>query len=250
MASVMRSRVLLAFVVAACTTAMPDATLSNGSGDETGMGSGGADGPAPQCSVDADCVLAAARCCDCPTFAMPVDPADDICAGVTCPMPGPSCPANIHAACEQAQCALACDVVQCDQQCPDGFVIDSNGCATCACLQVTNRTCSASSDCAEVPADCCGCALGGSDTAVPSGQVASWQAGLDCPPSPSCPGVSTCDASDTPSCVQGACALAPPLPATACGRSDLPPCGSGTICTLNADAGATAQGVGVCVPAT
>jgi hypothetical protein len=246
----MRPAFVLAFVVAACSTTANDATLSNGSGDGTGGGSGGIEGPAAECAADSDCVLAAARCCDCPTFAMPVDPATDICAGVTCPMPGPSCPANIHAACEQAQCAIACDIAACDQQCSDGFMIDSNGCATCSCFAVSDRTCTASSDCAEVPADCCGCALGGSDTAVPTGDVASWEAGLDCPPSPSCPGVTTCDPGASPSCVQGACALAPALPANACGRPDLAPCAAGMVCALNADPQATAQGVGICVPAS
>jgi hypothetical protein len=241
--------VLAILLAAACTQSSAD-KLTNGTGmGSNGNGTGGADAPA-QCATDNDCALAAARCCDCPTFAMMVDPATNICAGVTCPMPGiNSCPTNIHAACVQTQCELACNVVQCDQQCPDGFAIDSNGCTTCSCAAVTSRSCTTGSDCSEVPADCCGCALGGSDTAVPSSQVASWETGLDCPPSPSCPGVSTCDTSETPACVQGACALAPPLPANACGRPDLAACGSGMICALNADPQATAQGVGVCVPA-
>ncbi len=239
---------LVLVLVAACTSESPNAeTIMGDGGGSDGGGNGGSIG---ECDIDSDCVAAGARCCDCPTFAMPVDPDNNICAGVSCPMPNPSCLNDVHAACAQGQCVLACDVVECDQECPDGFAIDANGCSTCSCFAVTDRTCNAGSDCTEVPADCCGCALGGSDTAVPSGDVASFQAGLDCPTSPSCPGVNTCQADLDPACVQGACALQPPLPANACGRPDLAACGSGTICALNSDPVATAQGVGTCIPST
>jgi len=235
--------VLLALLAACSGSQYPEGLTDIGSGE-------GANGAAAECQTDGDCVLAAARCCDCPTFAMPVDPAVDICAGVTCPVPGPTCAANVHAACVQSTCELACDAIECDQSCPDGFAVDASGCATCACLEVADRTCTASTDCVEVPADCCGCAKGGMDTAVPSADAPSNEAGLDCPSSPACPGVSTCQADLSPQCVQGTCALQPALPATACGRPDLPPCGAGTICALNVDPQATAQGVGVCVPPT
>jgi hypothetical protein len=226
-----------------------DAALDNGGGYGGGSDTdGGEGGAAGECAVDSDCVLAGATCCACPTFAMPVDPANDICAGVECPAPGSACAQNIHAACAQGACVLACNVLECDQQCADGFAIDASGCETCACLDVTSRSCSSGSDCSEVPADCCGCTLGGSDTAVPTSDVASYEASLGCSPDPSCPGVNTCQADVSPQCVQGACALVAPLPANACGRPDLPACPSGMYCALNSDAGATAQGVGTCLP--
>lgn len=244
----MRATLILFLLAAACSYDESNSPVVMGYGG--GSDDGGAGGAAGECIIDSDCVAAGARCCDCPTYAMPVDPDNDICAGVTCPMPGPSCAQNLHAACVQNECELACDVVECDQQCSDGFAIDANGCATCSCFAVTDRTCTLSSDCAEVPADCCGCAFGGSDTAVPTGDVESFEAGLDCPTSPSCPGVNTCEADQEPACVQGGCALEQPLPANACGRPDLPLCGAGTICALNSDPAATAQGVGTCIPAT
>ncbi len=242
---------LVAALVAACGNSGGDADESlggdDGGGEGGGSGAGGANGG--ECSIDSECMPAAARCCDCPTFAVPSDPNQDICAGVTCPMPGPTCSSNVHAACDQGQCVLACDVSECDLSCADGFALDANGCVTCSCDAVADRTCTASTDCAEVPADCCGCVLGGSDTAVPSSEVQSYEAGLDCPPSPSCPGVSTCQTDLMPTCVQGACALQPALPPDACGRPDLPACATGMICALNSDPLASAQGVGACIPA-
>lgn len=218
-------------------------------GEIVGLGSGSDD--AAECQTASDCALASARCCDCPTFATPVDAGGaDLCEGVTCPSPGLVCPANLKASCVESKCVLACDVVACDTSCADGFAFDANGCLACTCFQVKERSCTTGSDCAETPADCCGCALGGTDTAVPASQVASYQASLDCPSSPDCPGVSTCQADLGPVCVQGACALQPALPAGACGRPDLPACPTGTVCSLNADPYASAQGVGVCEPST
>jgi hypothetical protein len=218
-----------------------------GGGEGGGSAEGGTNGG--ECMIDSDCMPAAARCCDCPTFATPSDPDQNICAGVTCPMPGPTCSPNIHAACNQGFCVLACNVTECDMSCADGFALDANGCVTCSCYANADPTCTASTDCAEVPADCCGCALGGTDTAVPTSNVSSYEAGLDCPTDPSCPGVSTCQTDLMPTCVQGACALQPALPSDACGRPDLPGCGSGEICALNSDPLASAQGVGACIPA-
>jgi hypothetical protein len=241
---------LVAALVAACgdKSSTGDNSIGDGGGGEGG--GSGVDGSAEggECFVDSDCMPAAARCCDCPTFAMPTDPDEDICAGVTCPMPGPTCSPNIHAACNAGNCVLACDVSECDISCADGFALDANGCVTCSCYAVVNPTCSADTDCSEVPADCCGCALGGTDTAVPTSNVASYEAGLDCPTDPSCPGVSTCQTDLMPTCVQGACALQPVLPADACGRPDLPACPTGEICALNSDPLASAQGVGACIP--
>jgi hypothetical protein len=83
---------------------------------------------------------------------------------------------------------------------------------------------------------------------VPAAQLADYLSSLGCPANPSCPGNNTCDAADAPACVQGACDLAAPAPATACGRDDLPACGTGEHCVVNADPSATVHGLGVCQP--
>jgi hypothetical protein len=243
----MRAFVLAYLVVAAaCSTNAADA-LYNG---DDGGGSGGEGGPPGECQLDSQCYPAAARCCDCPTYAMPESAGIDLCAGVTCPMPGPVCSTSVHVACVNEMCQLACDVTECDLECPDGFATDASGCVACACYQVASRECMLSTECAETPADCCGCALGGTDTAVVASDVDNYEASLDCPPNPECPGVSTCQADLSPQCVQGACALQPALPENACGRPDLPLCGMGMVCAVNSDPLASAQGVGVCIPAS
>ena len=56
---------------------------------------------------------AAAKCCDCPTFAAPkTDPAINACAGVTCPVP--TCPRTSQPACNarRAACSRARDAVR------------------------------------------------------------------------------------------------------------------------------------------
>ena len=211
-----------------------------------GIGSGDA---VAACHVDSDCVAAAAKCCDCPTYATPrTDSSIDACGGVTCP--SSTCPQNVRPACTEGRCELACVAMACSASCSDGFVVDGSGCLTCGCAQVQVRECTAAGDCTRVAADCCGCAHGGLDTAVPTPNVASYQGGLACPSSPSCPAGNSCPAELAPACVQGVCDLVLPLPAAACGRLDLPGCPSGQICTVNANSTATAQAVGVCVPAT
>src|SRR6185312_6797070 len=131
--AVMRHALAIVLLVAACGGDSADATLMDGYGGGSDGETGGA---APECAVDSDCVPAAATCCACPTFAMPVDPANDICAGVECPSPGSACAQDVHAACQQGACVLACNVSECDTQCPDGFAIDASGCETCACFDV------------------------------------------------------------------------------------------------------------------
>ena len=235
--------VLFLLVLAGCPSTTADSVFSPG--DD---GSGGA--PA-ECAADYECAASGARCCDCPTFAVPrTDPAFEACLGVACPTPT-ACPSNVAPACRQGQCVLACVPVACANSCDDGFALDGNGCLTCDCAQVTDRECSADSDCARVPADCCGCARGGVDTAVPDGAVATHDASLGCPPSPSCPGVDSCAPDLAPRCVQGACQLiSRRRPPGACGRTDLAACAMGQACTVNSDDAATARGVGVCVPPT
>jgi len=237
---VRRLLILALLLLPACSDGQLDA---EGIGDD-GYGSGGA---APECAPANDCAFEAAKCCDCPTYAAPKsDPAANACAGVMCPVT--TCPQNIALACNAGRCELACAPMECTLSCADGFVVDANGCLSCECAQVTTRACVADSDCAEAPADCCGCAKGGRDTAVPASQLPDYLASLACPTNPSCPGNDTCDPSDGPACVQGACDLVVPAPAAACGRADLPACASGDHCVVNADSSATAHGLGVCQP--
>ena len=238
----MRRLLILAALLSGCSDSQLDA---QGLGDD-GYGSGGGNA-APECASANDCAFGAAKCCDCPTYAAPKsDPAVNACAGVMCPVT--TCPMNVALACNSGRCELACAPMQCDLSCADGFAIDANGCLSCQCAQVTSRACTADQDCAEAPADCCGCAKGGHDTAVPASQLAAYLAGLNCPANPSCPGNNTCDVSDGPACVQGACDLVAPAPAEACGRDDLAACGTGDHCVVNADPSATAHGLGVCQP--
>jgi antistasin family protein len=214
-------------------------------------GDDGSNLPAPECASAFDCVAAAAKCCDCPTFAVPkTDPGGAACNSVACPMPS-MCPDNVAPACVGGKCELACLASTCALSCPDGFVTDAAGCLTCECAQVTQRGCQVASDCARVRADCCGCTRGGEDTAVPVADVAAHDAALACNANPYCPGVDTCAPDLAPECVQGTCELlSGGIPGNACGRPDLPDCPVGTACTINSDAAATAQGVGVCVPPT
>jgi hypothetical protein len=238
----MRYLVLILMTVSACSDSQLDAQGFGGGDDGAGS-----DGAPAECTTANDCAFGAAKCCDCPTYAAPKnDPTVNACAGVMCP--GSTCPQNVELACNAGRCELACAPMQCDLACADGFVVDANGCLSCECAQVTSRSCMADQDCAEAPADCCGCAKGGHDTAVPAVVLADYEAGLNCPTNPSCPGNDTCDAADGPACVQGACDLVAPAPAGACGRADLPACATGEQCVVNADPTATAHGLGVCQP--
>ena len=238
----MRAAIVLLLALAGCPAGSAgDKALGNDNG-----GTGGGEGAVPECSADSDCVAAGLKCCDCPTYAAPArDPAVNACGGVTCPMN--SCPDNVRAACSGGACVLACKPVTCSMSCADGYVIDATGCEECACAAPAPGVCGSDGDCVRVRADCCGCAGGGQDTAVPAADAAAHDTALMCPPNPSCSGVNTCAPDESPACVQGACQLVKPLPAGACGRSDLPACAAGQICTLNIDDGATERGLGVCM---
>ena len=239
----MRSLLVLLLAALAGCPAQLEADKAPGNGDDLGQGS------APtECMIDSDCEPAGLLCCDCPTYARPTsDPAAQACAGVMCPTS--TCADNVRAACDAGQCVLACKPLACDMSCASGFAVDANGCEACACAAVTgpNGGCTSDGDCVRTRADCCGCAGGGQDTAVLASDQASYDAGLMCPADPSCSGMDSCAADLAPACVAGACELVSPLPPNACGRSDLPACPSGTVCTLNADDAATQQGVGVCM---
>jgi hypothetical protein len=251
MALSMRALALLVVLVAGCP-AQPDFrhdTLGSGSDlFDGGFGSGMA--PA-QCLIDQDCAAVGAKCCDCPTYAVPTtDPADVACNDVVC-NPAPTCPGNVHAACDTGRCVLACTSMVCPASCPQGYALDADGCLTCACAPLPAAPqCGSDPDCVETRADCCGCALGGSDTAVPASQQATFDLGLNCPSSPACPDVNTCEPGYGARCIEGGCVLTTATPSGACGRDDLAACPSGQVCTINVNHAASMQGLGVCQPPT
>lgn len=252
----MRLVVLLSLMCAAvgCSQQSLDGAPPGVDGSGSGVGGGGG-GAAPECVTASDCAARGANCCDCPTFAvLATDPGLAACGDVSCPMM--DCPNDVAAACQAGQCVLACKPVTCTTSCASGFVADSNGCLTCACATApgggsgngsgSGSTCTADTDCVRTRADCCGCAHGGSDTAVLASDQASFDASLMCSANPQCPSTDTCSPDLQPRCVAGTCQLAAALPPNACGRPDLPACPMGQTCTLNASDAATAQGVGVC----
>ena len=247
----------LAFVTCALALALAGCSdpLDNFAGEDNGAGAGGGTGdgaggganPA-ECQLASDCAPAGPKCCDCPTHAVPTsDPAHQACENVDCP--APQCGSPMEAACEAGQCVLVCSPVACNVTCADGFATDMNGCLTCACAARTANQCSVDGDCARVRDDCCGCARGGADTAVPAGEGAGHDAQLMCPQNPSCPEVDVCAPELAARCIAGTCSLVSgALPANACGRPDLAACPAGEVCTVNANDQATMQGVGVCQP--
>jgi hypothetical protein len=235
---------LLAFALAlaACQTVAPTAQdMTGGGGGGSGSGDGG--GLPSECQRDADCALAAAKCCDCPTFAVPLaDPAHAACETVSCPVS--TCPANAKAVCESGSCTLACAPLACAQACPDGYAIDPTGCLECACATPpAEPACRVDGDCVRTRADCCGCTRGGEDTAVPASDQAAFDGSLGCSADPACPGGDTCAIGTEARCIEGACELAMPTPANACTGT----CPAGQQCVINADASATTQGLGVCM---
>jgi hypothetical protein len=203
------------------------------------------------CTTDADCIGAGPSCCACAEYAVNAD-SDfaQACEDVDCPVPPPGTCNNVVPVCgADGACILGCAVVTCDQTCETGFAVDAAGCLTCECAPAPAAECAIDDDCTRVPADCCGCALGGADTAVPDAQVDAHNAGLGCPPDPVCPGVDVCTPGDVARCDMGRCVLGAAgagLPAGACGTTDLPPCPAGQMCVLNSDDDANMEGVGVC----
>lgn len=209
-------------------------------------------GPA-ECAAASDCVLASTTCCGCAEFAMPDEGWSSGCEDIECPEPEGACPA-VTAACIDGSCALACAPLECDLSCDGGFVRDSAGCLACECAGGDGPVaeCSVDTDCVQVPADCCGCADGGADTAVPASEAESMMDSLMCPTDPACPDVDVCDPSLTARCLGGTCTLTGMAGTDAvpgeCGTPELPPCPDGTVCVLNADDEASSQGVGTCQP--
>ncbi len=193
------------------------------------------------CTLDTDCTLAGPSCCECPTYAVAGDGGwADACEQVACPVPA-DCPA-LEARCDRGACVAACAPSPCDLSCPTGFAVDPAGCTTCACAGGgAVPQCQFDTDCVRVAGDCCGCDRGGSDVAVPAGELTGFVDNLGCTGTESCPGVSTCTAGESARCVAGRCALAadpttmPPPTDVGCGRPELPPCPSGQVCVINAD---------------
>jgi hypothetical protein len=243
-----RSAALLCLVVLAACPQSNEADRSGEiPGDAGGFGTGGNGKSA--CKVSADCVPAAATCCDCPAFAINVDdPAHRACTGVTCPG-NRTCPDNVTAACEQGFCVLACVEMACSETCAAGYTIDPTGCLSCACAVPEPYGCMVDGDCVETRADCCGCQRGGMDTAVLASEQASFDAALHCSGTTTCPQVPACEPDVSPHCIQGRCELTSSsgLPPGACGRADLPACPASSVCTVNTSDQVNMQGVGVCV---
>lgn len=252
-ATIRRSRgILFASALAACQSPLAQEGALDVDSDE------GAPPELVTCAVDDDCVLTAASCCECPSFAISRtgdSVSDDACSNIDCE-PLEACPA-IVAACAQDTCIVQCAPLPCDLSCASGFASDALGCLTCECRgepEIDAAACIADADCIRVAADCCGCTRGGEDTAVPIAQAEAYIDALGCHDSAACPDVDTCDDALVPRCVAGACALelavdAPPGPAGArCGKPTLPPCPDGTVCVLNDPQAndATLAGVGIC----
>jgi hypothetical protein len=205
------------------------------------------------CDSDDQCRPAAATCCECPTYATRVDdPVAAVCDDVDCP--ATMCEDAVEAVCDPVvgACALRCKPTTCGITCASGYEISDAGCLTCSCAgtNTTTTVCSVDTDCVRTSGDCCGCANGGVDVAIHVADLAAFRDGLAmmCNDITGCPGVDSCDASLQPACVSGACALLPPLPPNACGRSDLPACPTGLTCVLNANDQAQLYGVGTCEP--
>lgn len=224
--------------------------------------------PSQDCQVDADCAPAGSSCCECPSYALPVaDAWQDSCDEVDCDgAETGQCPLT-EAVCEAGACVLQCQAAACEMTCAGGFSADAFGCLVCACADPSppgDYQCTVDDDCVQVAADCCGCARGGEDTAVPVADVGAFEGALDCTDDAICPGVDVCDSSLVARCVGGVCALAAepgtgfgadagpdenPTDPQYCGDSALPACPDELVCVLNdpAHRDATAAGLGVCL---
>ena len=230
-------------LVAGCQIGELDA---RGKGNGSGSGSGSGAGNGAECLAAKDCVAVGVKCCDCPTFAVPInDPTRKACTGVSCPPMG--CIDNVEAACVAGQCVLACKPLVTTMTCADGFATDATGCLTANCAMPDTRECAVDGDCARTRGDCCGCANGGFDTSVPASQVAAHEAMLGCPSNPTCSGNNSCPSPVAAKCIAGSCQLvAGTQPPNLCGRPDLPPCVGPEECFVNANDNASMQGLGVC----
>jgi hypothetical protein len=276
-----RRLALLFAVAAACSgVSPPNDGLDEGSGDDgSGDGDGDTtDGAAPpypfQCEIADDCVAASSTCCECPSFAVPLDSEfAGACDQVECEPPL-DCP-KVEPACVDTQCELVCTSlpVTVKDDCPLGFARDAFGCLLDECrTDAVDEVfaCQEDVDCTQVPADCCGCERGGAQTAVAASAADEFAESLECQENPPCPGVNVCDPGLVPRCIAQTCTLAPGDDddggddagddggdgdgdgsggvGAFCGVPDFPPCPPGQMCVLNhPDAGdATRMGLGTC----
>jgi len=232
----------------------PDSGGAGGGGAPTGDPDDGA-GFGEQCITASDCVLAASTCCECPSFAAPVGEGYDAgCDAVDCEAPSGLCPA-VEATCDAGSCVMICSPIIADKTCTFGFARDEAGCLTNDCATPASEVaqCELDTDCVEIPADCCGCALGGKDQAASAAEANAILDGLACPTNPACPGVDTCDPSQVPRCITGSCVLSAdivdpqpnPSAAQLCGTPQLEVCPSGTLCVLNEESAKNASDLGV-----
>jgi len=214
-------------------------------------------GGVPSCFSDQECEAVASSCCDCPTFAISTaEGFSGACEDVMCDGEPAECPAREAICSSSGECILACSPVVCELSCADGFVVDESGCSVCACAEEPlGGECVDEVDCIKTAADCCGCARGGTDTAVPAAELEGFQAALGCDGSESCPEVDSCDASEVAACVLGQCTLVaaaadPDLVPTLCGTAENPTCPDESDCVLNSRElpDFAALGVGVCTP--
>lgn len=241
--------VLLLVVLAGCPSdpGVQGNSSDAESGDDGDFGDPAPTAPRSTCRTDDECRPAAATCCECPTFAVNEDdPLYLACVDVTCDS-APTCSATSAVCGPSGTCELACEPVTCDVSFVGGYATDAAGCLTCAAA-VPAGECTADVECVQTRADCCGCAAGGADTAVPASTLSGFDDMLGCDGDIACPGVDVCEADAAPTCTQGRCALlASAPPAGACGDSN-PLCPAGQVCMLNLDPDATVRGLGVCVP--
>lgn len=242
----------LALATLALTACFGSASELKSTGDDNNP----APGATPSsCATAADCVLASDTCCECPTFAISIaDPKAEACDAVGCDNDPSTCATNVEAACDAGRCVMACAQLTC-LPCPDGYLTEVNGCLSCTCVAPATAMpkCTADADCTRVRNDCCGCDQGGEDTAVAIADAVAFDQSLMCTTDPACPGQGnlsepTCGAEFQPRCVRGSCALLDAaMPATACGRADLPACPAGTTCQINVDPAASQYGLGICL---
>ena len=242
----MRSILAMLFVTACWSGASELNSADDDPGPDPGQG-----GSSAFCIDATDCQPAAATCCECPTFATRIDdPKAAVCDDVECPPS--SCAQTVEASCNIAtnQCELRCKPSVCDLACDAGFVIEANGCLSCACAAAPAQTidsCSEDVQCVRTRGDCCGCELGGIEIAVLASKQSEFDAGLMCGSDAACPGIYTCDASQQPRCVQGGCQLLPDPPSNACGATGFA-CAPTEVCSVNTNNQANLYGLGVCVP--
>lgn len=285
------ARALALLLAAALSLACGDSDQAGADGDDQAAGdsddaTGDGDGLPPgeddsgqstdgeyACSSPEDCVAVSSTCCGCPDFAARAD--SDYaaaCDEVECDEEPAECPLLV-ADCVDSFCAVVCAPVVADEPCANGFARDSFGCLMNVCRADPPDplfACQEDTDCTQVPADCCGCDLGGADTAVNVGQVDAHLDSLGCRRDPACPGLDVCEADQVPRCFAGGCVLAssdegggtddggddsgdgsgdgPPESGALCGAPPFEPCPVGQVCVLNhPDAGdATQIGLGTC----